>query len=208
MEQLEYSSSLLEDAVERFSLLPGIGKRTALRLALHLLKMEEETVKSFSEAVYKLRTEVKYCRHCHNLSDSDVCDICADRKRDQATICVVENVRDVISIEDTMQYKGVYHVLGGLISPMDGIAPADLTIEALVERIKENPSIEEVILALSATQEGDTTNFFIYRRLAETGIKITTLARGISVGDELQYADQVTLGRALQQRLVFQGLKV
>jgi len=203
MNQL-YSSKLLENAVNEFSKLPGIGKKTALRMALHLLKQEEESVRQFGEAVIQLRSEVMYCSECHNLSDNDVCEICSNMRRDHSIVCVVETVRDVMSIENTMQYQGIYHVLGGVISPMDGIGPSDLTIESLEKKVTER-KVSEIILALGATMEGDTTNFYIYRRIMHLPVVITTLARGLAVGDELEYADQVTLGRSIINRMPFEN---
>ena len=203
MNQL-YSSKLLENAVNEFAKLPGIGKKTALRLALHLLKQDEEAVRQFGQAMIQLRSELIYCRECHNLSDTEICEICANQRRDHSIICVVETVRDVMSIEDTMQYQGVYHVLGGIISPMDGVGPADLTIESLERKVAKG-AISEIILALSANMEGDTTNFYIYRKLKNFPVIISTLARGLSVGDELEYADQITLGRSLVNRLPFEN---
>jgi len=202
MNQSQYPSSLLQKAVTEISRLPGIGSKTALRLALHLLRQDKMEVDALADSIKELCHNVCYCKICHNISDSDVCEICGDAGRDKTTVCVVENVRDVMAIEGTLQYKGVYHVLGGIISPMDGIGPADLQIESLVERVK-NGGIGEVILALSPTMEGDTTNFYIYRKLQDTGVKITVIARGIAQNDELQYTDEVTLGRALVGRIPF-----
>ena len=195
---------LLQKAVTEISRLPGIGSRTALRLALHLLKQDVMEVDALADSIKELRHNVSYCKVCHNISDSDVCEICSNESRDKATICVVENVRDVMAIEGTLQYKGVYHVLGGIISPMDGIGPADLQIDSLVERVCRG-GINEVILALSPTMEGDTTNFYIYRKLQDTGVKVTVIARGVAQNDELQYTDEVTLGRALAGRVLFKG---
>jgi recombination protein RecR len=203
MNQL-YSSKLLENVVHEFSKLPGIGKKTAMRMALHLLKQDEESVKQFGQAVIQLRSEVMYCRECHNLSDTEICEICASPRRDHSIVCVVETIRDVMSIENTMQYQGVYHVLGGIISPMDGVGPADLNIESLVQKVAAG-TISEVILALSATMEGDTTNFYIYRKIKNDTVTVSTLARGLSVGDELEYADQVTLGRSIVNRTPFES---
>lgn len=198
----------MSQAVEEFSKLPGIGRKTALRLVLHLLRQEPERAEHLGDAVIRLRREVKYCRCCHNISDADICQICANPKRDGQTLCVVENVKEVMVIEGTRQFSGLYHVLGGLISPMDGIGPQQLQIDSLVERIAESLStdrpIREVILALSTTMEGDTTNFYIFRKLAPFAeVKITTLARGVSVGDEIEYADEVTLGRSILNRTLF-----
>lgn len=202
MNQSQYPSTLLQKAVTEISRLPGIGSKTALRLALHLLKQDVVEVDALSDSIKELRHHIGYCKVCHNISDTDVCEICGNASRDKATICVVENVRDVMAIEGTLQYKGVYHVLGGIISPMDGIGPADLEIDSLVERVRQG-GIDEVILALSPTMEGDTTNFFIYRKLQDLGVKITVIARGVAQNDELQYTDEVTLGRALAGRIPF-----
>ncbi|HHT22973.1 MAG TPA: recombination protein RecR [Bacteroidales bacterium] len=201
MSQL-YSSTLLENAVNEFAKLPGIGRKTALRLVLHLLKQSEEDVELFGNTFIRLRKEIIYCKVCHNISDTEVCHICSNPGRDAQTICVVENIKDVMAIENTQQYKGLYHVLGGIISPMDGVGPNDLEIESLVKRVQDE-EIKEVILALSTTMEGDTTNFYIFRKLSPTGIKITTIARGIAIGDELEYADEVTLGRSIVNRVDF-----
>jgi recombination protein RecR len=200
-----YPSKLLERAVCEFAKLPGIGRKTALRLVLYMLKMKEEDVDDFSNSIRELRHEVKYCKVCHNVSDSDKCNICSDVRRDASTICVVENVQDVMAIENTQQFHGLYHVLGGVISPMDGIGPGDIEMESLFERVRMG-GIREVILALGSTMEGDTTNFYIYRHLEKSGVTISEIARGISVGDELQYADEVTLGRAIMSRTNF-GVK-
>ena len=199
-----YPSQLLERAVQEFSKLPGIGRKTALRLVLYQLRQDPEDVQSFVEAIAKMKQEVHYCRRCHNISDSDVCPICADQRRDSSTICVVENVQDVMAVENTQQYRGLYHVLGGVIAPMDGIGPADLEIESLVKRVEEE-HILEVILALSSTMEGDTTNFYIFRKLAPYDVRLSIIARGIPVGDELEYADEVTLGRSILNRTPFEG---
>ena len=198
----KYPSSLLEKAVSEFSKLPGIGRKSALRLVLYMLRRENEEVDAFSEAITTLKHEVKYCKVCHNISDTDVCPICSDVRRDATTICVVENIQDVMAIEKTQQYNGSYHVLGGIISPMDGIGPNDIEISSLVERVKTG-KIKEVILALSSTMEGDTTNFFISRKLADFDVAISVIARGISVGDELEYTDEVTLGRSIINRPPF-----
>ena len=197
-----YSSALLENAVNEFAKLPGIGRKTALRLVLHLLRQEELSVENFGNAIIKLRKEIKYCHVCHNISDSDTCSLCSDPNRDDSIICVVENIKEVMVIENTHQFKGRYHVLGGVISPMDGIGPSDLEIDSLVKRVSEG-GIQEIILALSATMEGDTTNFYIFRKLAPHNIKISILARGISVGDELEYTDEITLGRSIINRMPF-----
>ena len=201
----EYPSALLEKAVTEFSLLPGIGRKTALRLVLHMLRQDPEAIDQFANAITTLRHEVKHCRRCHNISDSDLCPICGNPRRDQKTICVVENIQDVMAIEHTQQYQGLYHVLGGVISPMDGVGPSDLEIESLVERVKAG-GISEIILALSPTMEGDTTNFYIFRKLAPyPEVTISVIARGIAVGDELEYADEVTLGRSILNRTLFEG---
>ena len=197
-----YSSALLENAVNEFAKLPGIGRKTALRLVLHLLRQEEFSVENFGNAIIKLRKEIKYCHVCHNISDSDTCSLCSDPNRDDSIICVVENIKEVMVIENSHQFKGRYHVLGGVISPMDGIGPSDLEIDSLVKRVSEG-GIQEIILALSATMEGDTTNFYIFRKLAPYNIKISILARGVSVGDELEYTDEITLGRSIINRMPF-----
>ena len=194
-----YPSQLLEKAVCEFSKLPGIGRKTALRLVLDLLRRTEEDVDGFASAVTRLRKEVKHCRVCHNISDTDVCPICSDHRRDTTSICVVENIRDVMAVENTQQYNGLYHVLGGIISPMDGIGPSDIEIDSLVERVAAG-GVTEVILALSSTMEGNTTNYYISRKLADYDVVISVIARGISVGDELEYTDEVTLGRAILNR--------
>lgn len=199
-----YSSRLLETAVNELSRLPGIGKRTALRLAMHLLREEPQTAEAIGNAIIKLRKEVGYCRRCNNISDSEICAICSDPDRDSSMVCVVEDIRDVMAIESTGRFKGLYHVLGGRISPMDGIGPDDLTIAHLIERVKQE-SVSEIFLALSSTIEGDTTNFYLYKLLKGTGIRITTIARGISVGDELEYADEVTLGRSIINRILYES---
>ncbi len=194
---------MLESAVSEFAKLPGIGRKTALRLVLHLLKQDEQEAVSFGEAIIKMRREIRYCKVCHNISETEVCPICGNPSRDASTICVVENVKDVMSIENTHQHRGLYHVLGGLISPMDGIGPADIEVDSLEERVKAG-GIKEVILALSATMEGDTTNFYIFRRLAPyPDVKITILARGVSVGNEIEYTDELTLGRSILNRTLF-----
>ena len=200
----QYSSQLLEKAVAEFSKLPGIGRKTALRLVLHLLRREESDVESFTTALSKLRREVRYCRVCHNISDTELCPLCSDPRRDTTTVCVVENVQDVMAIENTQQYHGLYHVLGGIISPMDGVGPGDIEIDSLVERVAEG-GIKEVILALSSTMEGDTTNFYIFRKLADKDVRISVIARGISVGDEIEYTDEVTLGRSIVNRTEFKS---
>ena len=205
MIQQPYSSQLLEKAVQEFAKLPGIGRKTALRLVLWMLRQEDSDVEQFAEAISRMKREIKYCHTCHNISDSYSCPICSDPRRDTSTICVVENVQDVMAIENTMQFKGLYHVLGGIISPMDGMGPNDIEIESLVQRVAAG-GVKEVILALSPTMEGDTTNFYIYRKLALYGdVRISVIARGISVGNELEYTDEVTLGRSILNRTLFEG---
>lgn len=198
----KYPSALLENAVNEFAKLPGIGRKTALRLILYLLRQDDMMVDNLSEALVKLKHEVKYCDTCHNICDEGVCPICLDKNRDSSTVCVVENIKEVMAIENTMQYKGLYHVLGGIISPIDGIGPADLEIESLVERVSLG-GVKEIILALSTTMEGDTTNFYIYKKLMPFDVKTTMIARGISIGDEIEYADEVTLGRSILNRTLF-----
>lgn len=201
----QYPSQLLERAVQEFAKLPGIGRKTALRLVLHLLRQDADDVALLTDAISRMKQEVKRCRVCHNVSDSDLCPICSDPHRDESTVCVVENIQDVLAVENTQQFTGLYHVLGGIISPMDGIGPADLEIDSLVERVSEG-GVKEVILALSSTMEGDTTNFYIFRKLAPySDVKISIIARGISVGDELEYTDEVTLGRSILNRTPFTG---
>ena len=205
MIEQKYPSQLLEKAVQEFSKLPGVGRKTALRLVLHLLRQDTDDVQQFADTIARMKQEVKHCRICHNISDSDVCPICSDARRDETTVCVVENIQDVMAVENTQQYNGLYHVLGGVISPMDGIGPADLEIDSLVDRVRTG-DIKEVILALSSTMEGDTTNFYIFRKLAPfTDVRISIIARGISVGDELEYTDEVTLGRSILNRTIFEG---
>ena len=199
---MNYPSTLLQRAVGEMSRLPGIGQKTALRLVLHLLRQERGEVENLAQSLIELRRGVRYCNVCHNLCDSELCEICSTSSRDKSTVCVVENVQDVMAIENTQQYTGVYHVLGGIISPMEGIGPSDLTIESLVERVSQG-GISEVILALSPTMEGDTTNFYIYRKLQDFPVQISVIARGIAQNDELQYTDEVTLGRALAGRIPF-----
>ena len=205
--QQQYPSQLLEQAVQEFAKLPGIGRKTALRLVLHLLRQETDDVTHFADTIARMRREVKRCKVCHNISDSDTCPICSDPRRDHSTICVVENIQDVMAVENTQQFHGRYHVLGGVISPMDSIGPADLEIDSLVARVASG-EVKEVILALGSTMEGDTTNFYIFRKLAPyTNVKISIIARGISVGDELEYTDEVTLGRSILNRTPFEKLK-
>ena len=200
----EYPSILLTNAVREFSSLPGLGKRTALRLVLHLLKQPQQDVERFANTLTTLKREVHHCRICHNISDTEICPICSSNKRDRQTICVVENIRDVMSIENTGQYFGLYHVLGGIISPMDGIGPKDIEIDSLVERVvREN--VKEVILALPATMEGDTTNFYIYKRMQPAGIRVSQIARGVAVGNELENTDEITLGRSIVNRTEYKN---
>ncbi len=206
MTTLNYPSKLLEDAVEEFSKLPGIGKKTALRLVLHLLRQEPTESELLGNAIIHLRKEILHCKSCHNLSDTEICHICANPDRDKSTICVVENIRDVMSIENTHQYSGIYHVLGGIISPMEGIGPGDLTLSALIEKVSDpEGEIKELILALPTTMEGDTTNFYIYKKLKDINIRLTTIARGIAIGDDLEYADEITLGRSIVNRTDFES---
>ena len=200
---MDFSSKLLENAVNEMSRLPGVGKRTALRLVLHLLKQPGEQTMALSKALSTLREEIKFCKNCHNLSDSDMCHICSNVHRDNSVICVVEDIRDVMAIENTGTFRGMYHVLGGKISPIDGIGPQDLTIQPLVDKVKTG-EIKELIFALSSTMEGDTTNFYIYKQIQDFHVTTTTIARGISVGDELEYADEVTLGRSITNRIPFE----
>ncbi|WP_297333580.1 recombination mediator RecR [Flavobacterium sp.] len=201
---MEMSSKLLEKAVAEISQLPGIGRRTALRLALHLLKQPEEQALHLADAIKKLREDIRYCTKCHNISDSEVCEICANPRRDSSLICVVEDVRDVMAIENTGLFRGLYHVLGGKISPIDGIGPSQLTIAPLVEKVRAG-GVKELIFALSSTMEGDTTNFYIYKQIKDSGIVTSAIARGIAIGDELEFADEVTLGRSIVQRVPFEN---
>ena len=201
---MHFSSKLIEEAVNEFSKLPGVGKRTALRFVLHLMKQSSAEVGQFGNAFIKLRNELRYCEKCHNVSDKPLCEVCSNVHRDHSVVCVVEDIRDVMAIENTQQYRGVYHVLGGIISPMDGIGPSELNIETLVQKTSSG-EIKEVIMALSTTMEGDTTNFYIYKRLKEFNITVSTIARGISIGDELEYADEVTLGRSIVNRTLYEN---
>lgn len=194
----------MEDAVNELARLPGIGKKTALRLALHLLKEAESEVANLGNTLIKMRTEIQYCENCHNISDTSLCTICSDPKREAQTVCIVQDVRDVIAIENTRQYHGLYHILGGVISPMEGISPDDLNILSLIKKIERN-QVKEIIMALPATMEGDTTNFFIYKKVKEFDVVVSTIARGVSIGDELEYADEVTLGRSILNRMPYQG---
>jgi len=199
-----YSSKLVENAVNELSKLPGIGRKTALRLALYLLNEEKTEAQQLADALIKMRNDVNFCKICQNISDNEICNICSNPKRDPSVICVVEDIRDVMAIENTSQYKGLYHVLGGIISPMDGIGPGDLTINKLIERLNGN-EVNEIILALSATIEGDTTNFYIYKKIKGFEVIVSSIARGVSVGDELEYADEVTLGRSIINRLPYEN---
>lgn len=201
---MNFSSKLLEQAVHEMSQLPGIGKRTALRLVLHLLKQPKEQTAYLADALENFRNNINLCQNCHNISDVALCEICSNSKRDPSIICVVEDIRDVMAIENTAQFKGLYHVLGGKISPMEGVGPQSLTIESLVEKVR-NKNIKEIIFALSSTMEGDTTNFYIYRQLQDFDVNLSTIARGISVGDELEYTDEVTLGRSIINRIPFEN---
>jgi len=198
----KYPSALLENAVNEFAKLPGVGRKTALRLVLHMLRQDVKSVENFSSSILTLKNEVKYCKSCYNISDEDICPICANPARDKSIICVVENIKEVMAIENTSQFKGLYHVLGGIISPIDGIGPGDLQIDTLVDRVSSG-EIKEVILALSTTMEGDTTNFYIYKKLAPFDVKVSMIARGISIGDEIEYADEITLGRSIINRTLF-----
>jgi recombination protein RecR len=201
---INYPSKLLENAINELSKLPGIGRKTALRLVLHLLKQDTSGTDALGGSIIKLRREITYCNQCHNISDSETCLICSNQNRDHCVICVVEDVRDVMAIESTNLFKGVYHILGGIISPMDGIGPSDLNIESLVNKVAKG-DVQEIIMALSATMEGDTTNFYIYKRLKEFGITISTIARGIAIGDDLEYTDEVTLGRSILNRTIYEN---
>ena len=202
MSYTNFPSKLLENAVAEFSKLPGIGRKTALRLVLHLLNQPKEDVHLFGSSIIQLRDEIKHCNSCYNISDTSTCDICANPKRDHETICVVESIRDVMSIERTQQFNGIYHVLGGIISPMDGIGPSDLKIDPLIQKVSEGKA-KEIILALSTTMEGDTTNFYLFKKLAKFKVPVTTIARGVSIGDELEYTDEITLGRSILHRTPF-----
>lgn len=201
---MNYSSKLLEKAVEEFAKLPGIGKKTALRLVLNLLNREVDDVTRFATAITSLREEIRFCKKCHNISDIEICQLCSNPSRDNSTLCVVEDIRDVMAIENTQQYRGLYHVLGGVISPMDGIGPQHLNIESLIDKVNSG-EVKEIIFALSTTMEGDTTNFYIFKKLKETLVKVSTIARGIAFGDELEYADEITLGRSIANRLPYES---
>ena len=202
---MELPSKILQNAVDQLATLPGVGKRSALRYALHLLREDEAAVRDLSEALVKLKTDLYHCRHCHNISDTEICPICSSQKRQRGIICVVENIQDVMALENTQQYRGLYHVLGGVISPIDGVSPSDLQIASLIDRVRTGvpDAVEEVILALPTTMEGDTTNYYINKLLQPLGVKVTTLARGVAVGDSLEYADEITLGRSIINRIPF-----
>ncbi|MCH7656700.1 MAG: recombination protein RecR [Bacteroidetes bacterium] len=204
MFDLLYSSKLLENAVNEFSKLPGIGKKTALRLVLFLLKQEKDEVISFGNSIIRLRNEIKYCKSCNNISDTDLCKICTNPSRDHSTICIVENIKDVLSIENTQQFHGIYHILGCIISPIDGFGPGDLMIKTLEKKIR-NKNVKEIIFALPTTMEGDTTNFYLYKKFKDSGVKVSTLARGVSIGDDLEYVDEITLGRSIINRIPFES---
>ncbi|MBR6292594.1 MAG: recombination protein RecR [Bacteroidales bacterium] len=203
---MELPSKILQNAVDQLATLPGVGKRSALRYALHLLREDEAAVRDLSEALVKLKTDLYHCRHCHNISDTEICPICSSQKRQRGIICVVENIQDVMALENTQQYRGLYHVLGGVISPIDGVSPSDLQIASLIDRVRTGvpDAVEEVILALPTTMEGDTTNYYINKLLQPLGVKVTTLARGVAVGDSLEYADEITLGRSIAHRIPFE----
>ena len=203
---MELPSKILQNAVDQLATLPGVGKRSALRYALHLLREDEGAVRDLGEALVKLKTDLYHCRHCHNISDTEICPICASQKRQRGIICVVENIQDVMALENTQQYRGLYHVLGGVISPIDSVSPSDLQIASLIERVRTGvpDAVEEVILALPTTMEGDTTNYYINKLLQPLGVKVTTLARGVAVGDSLEYADEITLGRSIAHRIPFE----
>lgn len=201
---MNFSSKLLEQAVEEFSKLPGVGKKTALRLVLNMLKREKNEVNRFATAIKDLRDGIRYCKQCHNISDVEICQLCSNPNRDASTLCVVEDIRDVLAVENTQQYKGLYHVLGGVISPMEGIGPQHLNIESLIDKVKSG-EVKEIIFALSTTMEGDTTNFYIFKKLKDYPIEVSTIARGIAFGDELEYADEITLGRSIANRLPYEN---
>lgn len=200
--RMTFNSSLLDNAVDQFSKLPGIGRKTALRLALYLLRQDKEAARQLGSAIIEMRDNINYCSRCHNISEREICPVCEDSRRDQTSICVVENVKDVITIESTRQFRGTYHVIGGLISPIDGVSPSDLEIESLVDRVSEEGT-REVILALSPTIEGDTTNFYIFRKLSDLPVRVTILARGLSMGNDLEFTDELTLGRSIKDRILF-----
>ena len=202
---MEFSSKIIEKAVDAFSALPGVGKKTALRYVLHLIKQDKQSIEELSALVLRLKTDLKFCVKCHNISEQDICDICSNNSRNQAVVCVVQDYRDVLAIENTGLYKGLYHVLGGLISPLEGITPSNLNIDTLVTKVSEG-TVQEIILALNATMEGETTSFYIFRKVAPYPVKLSTIARGIAVGDELEYADEITLGRSITNRIPFDSM--
>lgn len=201
---MNFSSKLVENAVNQLSSLPGIGKKSALRLVLHMIKQEKQNINQFGNSFIDLINNINYCSECFSISDNEKCEICSDQKRDKSTICVVEDIRVMMAVESTMQFKGVYHVLGGLISPMDGIGPSDIKVEELIQKVQDS-EVKEIIFALSTTMEGDTTNFYLFRRLKDLNITISSIARGISIGDELEYADEITLGTAISSRLPYEN---
>ena len=202
---MNFSSKHIEDLINEFAKLPGVGRKTAVRYVLHILKQDDKETEGFATALTELKRNLKHCSICHNISDKEICNICANHNRDKTSLCIVEDIRDVMAIESTQQYRGVYHVLGGIISPLDGIGPSDLNIDSLVKRM-ESGEIKEVIMALSTTMEGDTTNFYLYKRLKDFNITVTTIARGISIGDELEYADEITLGRSITNRIPYENV--
>lgn len=202
---MNFSSKHIEDVINEFAKLPGVGRKTAIRYVLHVLKQDDKETEAFASALVNMKKELKHCSVCHNISDKEICNICSNHNRDRTSLCVVEDIRDVMAIESTQQYRGVYHVLGGIISPLDGIGPSDLNIESLVQRMAGG-EIKEVIMALSTTMEGDTTNFYLYKRLKEFKITVSTIARGISIGDELEYADEITLGRSITNRIPYENV--
>jgi len=204
LKSIEFSSKIIEQAVEAFAQLPGVGKKTALRFVLHVIKQEKQDSEKLSEIIRKLKTDLRFCLNCHNISESELCEICSNPSRDRSTICVVQDYRDVMAIENTGLYRGNYHVLGGLISPIEGISPSGLTIESLVQKLQQG-EIQEIILALNATMEGETTSFYIFRKVAPYKVRLSAIARGLAVGDELEYADEITLGRSIQNRIPFES---
>lgn len=202
---MNFSSKHIEEVINQFTKLPGVGRKTAVRYMLHILKQDDKDTEAFATALLELKKNLKHCAVCHNISDKEICNICANHNRDRSSLCIVEDIRDVMAIESTQQYRGLYHVLGGIISPMEGIGPTDLNIETLVKRM-ENGEIKEVIMALSTTMEGDTTNFYLYKRLKDFNVTVSTIARGISIGDELEYADEITLGRSITNRIPYENV--
>lgn len=202
-----FPSKLVDDAVNEFSRLPGIGRKTALRLVLHLLKQDSNITEAFGNAIIKMRNEIKFCKECHNISDTEICHICANPFRDKTIVCIVEDIRDMLAVENTNQYRGVYHILGGIISPMDGIGPGDLNIDSLIKKVSGG-EVKEVIMALRTTMEGDTTNFYLYKKLHEFPVSISAIARGVAIGDELEYTDEITLGRSIINRTPYEAMFV